>query len=152
MKVLLYQGISVVSKIIKWQTRSQYSHAAVELDDSSVIESWHKGVEHVKDYRTNHTSGTVVDVFGIKAPSENIDLAESIFLKQVGRKYDFQGVFNFVTREDINVDERLFCSESVMTGFNEAGIYLLERIKPNLVSPRDIHISPLLYFIEKRIV
>lgn len=152
MKVLLYQGVSVISKIIRWQTRSQYSHAAVELEDGSVIEAWHRGVEHVKDFRTNHTNGTIVDVFGIKAPPENIKKAELNFKKQVGRKYDFQGVANFLTREDANVDERLFCSESTMTGFNDAGIFLLERIKPNLVSPRDINLSPLLYFIEKRVV
>ena len=144
MKIILYKGISPVSKIIRWHTRSEYSHAAALLDDDTVVEAWRKGVEQVRDYKTNHTPGTIADIYSIEADEVLLKKAEQIFLKQVGRKYDFQGVSNFLTRSDSDVDERLFCSESVITGLNEAGIFLLKRIKPSQTSPRDISISPLL--------
>ena len=35
MKLLAYRGVSWISKAIRWQTRSKYSHIAIELEDGS---------------------------------------------------------------------------------------------------------------------
>lgn len=40
MRIALYQGKSFISRLIRWQTRSRYSHAAFLLDNGNVIEAW----------------------------------------------------------------------------------------------------------------
>lgn len=47
MRIALYQGKSAISRLIRWQTRSQYSHAAFLLDDGSVIEAWQPCVREI---------------------------------------------------------------------------------------------------------
>src|SRR5579871_2617400 len=51
MRIALYQGKSLISLLIRWQTRSQYSHAAFLLDDGSVIEAWQPCVREINPPR-----------------------------------------------------------------------------------------------------
>ena len=50
MRIALYQGKSLISLLIRWQTRSQYSHAAFLLDDGSVIEAWQPCVREITPF------------------------------------------------------------------------------------------------------
>lgn len=152
MKILLYQGVSAVSRLIRLQTRSIYSHAAVELDSGMVIEAWHNGVDLATHYCENHTQGTLVDVFNVAATAKQIEQAACFFFQQLGKKYDFRGVARFLSRRDEPADDRWFCSELVAAGFQQAGIDLLARIPPSHVSPRDLGISPLLALIGQKTV
>jgi len=151
-QILAYKGLSWVSKAIRWQTRSDYSHIAIELDDGSVIEAWHVGgVAHNQSFRTVHTKGTPVDAFAIL---EKIDENEALafLLDQVGKKYDFGSIARFMTRRDEPHDEKWFCSELAMAGVSKGGVDLLKRIPASHVSPGHMVTSPLLGFIETRIV
>src|SRR5579871_6249457 len=51
MRIALYQGKSPISLLIRWQTRSRYSHAAFLLDDGSVIEAWQPCVREINPPR-----------------------------------------------------------------------------------------------------
>jgi len=149
MKILAYQGISPISRAIRWQTRSLYSHIGVELDDGTVVEAWHKGgVQRSRDFAAIHTRGTLVDVFGI-GPDIDSDAAEKWLLEQVGKAYDFRSVFRFLTRRHAPANDRWFCSELAESACLIGGVHLLNGT-PSEHSPRDIVMSPCLYHIERR--
>lgn len=152
-KILLYKGTSPLSKLIRKGTRSDYSHVCVELSDGRVVESWHEGVHACLNYRVNHTAGTIVDTFSVRGLTEKVSSRiEANLLAQEGTAYDFLSVLHFATFSKADDDKRLFCAESVCQALFAEGVYILERIPPSLVSPRDISISPMLQFEETRIV
>lgn len=152
MKILAYRGKSWVSKAIRWQTRSKYSHIAIELDNGSVIEAWHiGGVAHNKNFKVAHTPGTLVDVFGIIGDFDEV--AASVFLlDQVGKKYDFGSIVRFMTRRTEPHDDKWFCSELAMEALHAGGVDILKRIPASHVSPGQLVTSPILAFIETRVV
>jgi uncharacterized protein YycO len=132
MRIALYQGKSWISRAIRWQTRSQYSHAAFLLDDGSVIEAWQPCVRWViPDERAElsalskqHTPGTVVDIFEFVCPltaEENRKL--EYFAKQdVNTPYDYRSIIRFLTRKRSALSKRrLFCSEQVFARCARSG-------------------------------
>lgn len=152
MKILAYKGISWISKAIRWQTRSKYSHIAIEFDDGSVIEAWHiGGVRRNDTFRTVHSPKTEVDVFEIVGRYDEKKVLD--FLKmQIGHKYDFRSIVRFITRKSSSVSPNWFCSELANEAFKEGGLALLARISSSHLSPRDIAISPALRLVETKIV
>lgn len=144
MKVLLFRGKGFLSALVRWQTRSKYSHAAILLDDSSneIIESWPKGGVQ----RTTIKDWKYITTFKI-----NVDLTEeqkqtiiSFLNNQIDKKYDYLGVFRFLSRESVKPNDQWFCSELVFAALQEANINLLERVNGWAVSPAMLGYSPLL--------
>lgn len=153
MRVLLFKGKSVVSRLIQWQTRSPYSHVAVELDDGRIIEAWHiGGVSMYKDraaMAVYHEVGTEIDVYKPWALTAAQALnVERFLVSQVGKKYDFRSVFRFVSRRSAKENDKWFCSELVAEAFKYAGYPLLHGEAANF-SPRDIAMSPNLALVER---
>lgn len=152
MRVAQYQGVSAISKLIRWQTRSLYSHTAFLFDDGSVVEAWaspYPGmVRHVKDLSEQHTPGTVVDIFEFKDPltvEENIAL-EFRARDAVGLHYDYKGIVRFLTRQRSTNSKAVFCSELVYRECHRIGRPLMERTEAWRVPPDWIPRSPLLTF------
>lgn len=147
MRMLAYQGISAISKAIRWQTRSKYSHIGIELDDGSVVEAWHKGgVQHSESFRTLHTPGTKVDVYRVTLPVD-VDSFEKWLLEQVGKQYDFRSVARFLTRREVPLDDKWFCSELYGYGLWKAGGLKILNGNPSEWSPRDVAMSPFHHFV-----
>jgi uncharacterized protein YycO len=143
MQILLYQGRSLVSKAIRKQTDSIYSHAAVRMRDGSIIEAWQGvGVRQMKTVMDGHTPGTPVTVFHIDGEYEE-DAVEAFLLKQVGKKYDYLSVARFITRWERPSNDKWFCSELVVAAFRKGGLDLLNGPAAK-ISPRDVSLSPLL--------
>lgn len=113
MKFACYQGIGKESIAIRWLTRSDYSHVALEMRNGDVIEAWTSGVRLVKSLSQQHTPGTVVDVFSYGEPLSAAQeaKAENFLYDQLGKKYDFIGVLRFITRRPATDEGRWFCSE-----------------------------------------
>ena len=144
MKVLAYQGKSFVSWLIKKQTRSIYSHVAIELDDNrTVIEAWAMGGVCIrKNFSEGHSKGTPVDVFKI---NKSISVTESEqveqFLRdQVGKKYDWKSVFRFLKHTPAVDNDKWFCSELVLTALAR-GAVILQVGRFSEMSPRDVCLS-----------
>jgi len=145
MKVLLYKGTSWISKAIRLQTRSQYSHAAIQLDDGSVIEAWQTGgVRQIPDAMTGHAPDTVIDVFLVNT-EYTPSVVEAFLTSQVGKDYDFTSVMRFVSRRQVRANDKWFCSELVVAAYRYAGVNLLNG-NPSTLSPRDVSLSPLLVY------
>lgn len=149
-RIALFEGVSVVSRLIRWQTRSSYSHVAAIMQDGSVIEAWHKGgVRHVHSLDFLHTPGTLVHIFEVNIPDHfQVDYFDFLML-QVGKKYDFRSVFRFITRKRGMSDGKWFCSELVFEALQYANIVPLRRIQSQDVSPQLLSLSPFLKYKEK---
>lgn len=142
-RILLFKGKGVISRLIRWQTNGQYSHAALQLPDGKIIEAWHKPAEvRVRPPLKDWSNVDAFDVEGMTA--KQWTLAAQWAQMQIGKKYDFSGVFRFVTRWRKEQDDKWFCSELVFAALKYAGVNLLERVQASQVSPTVLSFSPLL--------
>ena len=142
-KILLFRGQGVFSKMIKWQTNGNYSHAAILRPDGRIIEAWHKPAKvRLRGPLQSWKNVEAYDVDGMT--DEQWGKAIAWAEKQIGKKYDFGGVFRFVTRWRKEQDEKWFCSELVFQAVKEAGVDLLSRIQCSQVSPTVLSFSPML--------
>jgi len=149
MHILAYKGTSLTSRLIRWQTRSPYSHVAIEDDNGLVYEAWQGGgVRCLTDYTEGHKKGTVIDVFSITGDYHR-PRVRAFAMAQVGKSYDYKSVFRFVSRRETRRDDHWFCSELVASAFMEGGIVLQNHF-PSRLSPRDICISPHLQYLDTR--
>ena len=141
MQILLYQGRSMISKLIRAQTRSIYSHAAVRLTDGTMVEAWQSvGVRRMRDAFDGHSLGTLIDVHHVDGEYEEAAV-EAFLLAQLGTGYDYKSVARFLSRRDSPADAKWFCSELVMAAFSAGGLELLNG-PPSHISPRDLSLSP----------
>lgn len=149
--ICLHRGTSLVSRLIKWQQRSEYSHLSILYPDGTHYESREfKGVlKHPNFTLTNKSE--VVDQFIFITPlsEEQIEKGRKFLNKQVGKPYDWPMVFGFVSRsshEGPSSAGRYFCSE---LGAHWAAVMgeecrFLHRIDPWAMSPMHVAYSPLI--------
>jgi uncharacterized protein YycO len=147
MRILAYKGKSITSWLIKFQTRSKYSHIAIQLTDGAVIEAWQSGgVRRIANPFIDHKSGTEIDVFDIIVKFDE-QTVEDYLYSAIGQGYDYNSVFRFVTRKNAPTNEEKFCSELAELAMIEGGLSLLNG-NPSHHSPRDTMLSPYLKFRE----
>ncbi len=138
--VLLFRGRGLISWLIRWQTRGNYSHAALLRPDGMIVEAWQgKGVQ-VKAM----TDLAEVDIYSVAMTPEQWGTALDYATSQVGRGYDYWAVIRFIDRRNMPANDKWFCSELVFESLARAGVRLFERIMPWAVSPGLIAISPML--------
>lgn len=158
-QVALFKGRSAISRLIRWQTRSEYSHSALWLPETEeVIEAWHRGGVRRGPIHNVHTPGTVVHIFTVNPieqskppqPSSLIGWDQKVLdfaNDQVGGSYAFRSVFRFMSRRSAEHRPGVwFCSELVSKSFRHGGIHLLGQIPSEHVSPALLSYSPLLKF------
>jgi uncharacterized protein YycO len=154
MRILLTRSPDLISRLIRWQTRGRYSHAAVQLSDNTVIEAWHKGgvVQHnsLKDFIAFHAPTTLIHSFEIRGMQpEQAQRAEGFLRACVGKGYDFRSVFRFMSRAPASVNQRWFCSELAAQALTVAESPLLHA-ESHHISPRDLAMSPYLFPTDTR--
>lgn len=132
----LYRGRSFwPSKLIEFRTWCPWSHVAHISDiDGVCYEAWKHGVRAVASYKMDHDKGTKIDLFQIKDSARRIQVEEDAikFLKtQLGKPYDWPGVFRFVTRgneRDQHNPPSWFCFRLEFIALEISGLRPLERI------------------------
>ena len=148
--IMLLRGTSLLSRLIQWQTRSPYSHAAIVTPSGTVIESVEgKGVREVPiEHAYKHAVYDLFDVSGLSDDqwSDALEWARS----KIGSRYDYRGVLRFVSRRPAELNDKYFCSEFVFAAMLHAGLLLLERIPAHNVSPAILSYSPSLRLIQER--
>lgn len=149
--ICLHRGTALISRLIRWSQRSEYSHASIIMPDGRHFES-REGVGvvcHPQFTLTNRTE--VVDKFVYRKPLTAVEIMRiDCFLSaQVGKPYDWPMVFGFVSRSDTEAESsegKWFCSEVIFSGTAEANPSrrLLDRIEPWAVHPGHISLSTLI--------
>ena len=159
--ILQYIGKSFFpSKFIQWFTWGKYSHSAwsfceieagMLVGDISEYEAWAgKGVVHVPAIGLNHTKGTRIDLYDLKAKLNNKEASEGLtFLtEQIGKGYDYKGILGFILRKkSLHNPYDWFCSELVFAFLLKCGRFLLHGIKPYQVSPQMLPLCPDLVYL-----
>ncbi len=141
---------SLVSKIIRLRTLSQWSHVGI-------LSGYHRGVHLVISARWK---GVVEDILEYDWPKtrqvlrvRGITEAEvrtivGFCKMQLGKRYDFCGLLDFLTFQKHQSDDRWFCSELVYAALRYAGIDIFRGRKDRaFVSPGDIYENPLLEIV-----
>ena len=153
--VLLTHTHDPLSRLIQWQTRGPYGHAALVNHAGDLIEAL-QGAGVIHDSISKYHSSDY-DLFRV-VPMINIDqkyydpLKGWVFAEnQVGKPYDYTMVFRFVTRrqETRETSGKWFCSELVFAALKRAGLPLLARTQPWEVSPAMLARSPFLQKVEE---
>lgn len=145
--VACYKGKSLMSRAIMWLNWSDYSHAALITSRGTVIEAWGEGffkgqVREVPFILSQHKPNTGVDIFEpIGIEEWQCAIVETMARSQVGKPYDWRGVFRFLSRSTPSVDGAWFCSELVAAAFAAAKFPLLNRV-PQKIFPGLIPASP----------
>lgn len=141
-KILLFRGGDCISWLVKAQTRSPYSHAALlAACGCCVIESYpFAGVRMRKLTAQDIARIDAFDVPGIT--QDQWQAARAFAYTQMGRPYDIISVLRFVDKLPASENGKWFCSEIVHESFVQVGHPLLERINSAEVSPAMIAWSP----------
>lgn len=135
-------GRGIISRLIRWQTRSIYSHAALLTPEGHIIESWQGDGVRLRKGLDDWSNVWVFDVPALS--DEQWWQALEWATAQCGKGYDYKSVARFLTRARTSDDNRFFCSELVIAAIAKSGLRLLERIDFAQVSPGHLAISPLL--------
>ncbi len=157
--VLLYRGLSLASRVIRWVTGSPYSHAGLAVwwnGRLMVLEAVGKGVV-VTPLSTN-VRGYHGDVEWFASteeitPDERLRLVEAA-QKELGKEYAtwkavLLGIRRLLgagidRRDTLRRERKLFCSLYVAAVYNAIGRDLTKGISDSFTSPADIARSPLL--------
>ena len=144
--IALYQGTSFISRIIRFVSWSQYSHASwINIDKTTFkptweIEAWTKGgVQKVEKWGSNHTKGTRIDLFDFNAPLPAAEEATLVsFLEaEIGCGYDYRGVVSFVLHFMGESEGKWFCAELISAACHWIKRELL-RVPDFKIDPGDI--------------
>ena len=142
-RVLLFTGGDPIASIVKWQSRSHYSHAALLIPGTNrVIESYpFYGVRErelrVKDWERIHA----YEVPGMTP--RMWDAACAFAENQIGSSYDWRSVLKFVTRTPAKENGKWFCSELVFKALEVSYLRPLQ-MKAEYVNPGHLPASPYL--------
>lgn len=162
-QIAAYRGTSLISRLIRWQTRSVYSHIGILFTEAmtvklangthiipagAVIEAWQGGVRMSRSLSASHEPGTLVDLFEFVTPLDETETmrAARFLCAQLGKPYDYAAIVRFLTRDPENHwnKSKWFCSELAVETFFTVGRNLLERCSAWEIPPRDVPRSPLL--------
>jgi uncharacterized protein YycO len=148
-KVMLFHGKGFVSSMIRWFTRSPYSHAALYFPKSaSICEAWQGDTVRFKPWNYNWTGVELYELNRPLTPEESTAIM-NFCLREKGCRYDYLSVLSFLTRSPRKSDTRWFCSELTYAAFQAAGINLLaDGVNAWEVSPGMLANSPLLKRVE----
>jgi hypothetical protein len=129
------------SALIRWRTDAHISHVEFEREDG-----WTLGARLFGGVALRPPSACRRQYNVIHATFNGILEAYAWTLNnRLGAKYDALGIIGIATARDWHNKAGRFCSETILEGAEQTGIYLLSRIvKMWQISPRDLILSPLI--------
>lgn len=143
--VALFHGVSAISFLIRWETRSKYSHAAFLLPDGKTIIESVEGVGvHARQVEASDAGN--MELFNVQGMTpEQWKAAITFAIEQIGDGYDLLDDLRFITHQQAHANQASwFCSELVYYSLQQGGINMLRDVDAAEVSPELLNQSPLL--------
>lgn len=145
-KILLYRGTGFIDTIIRWQTWGSVAHAALwvpaNVTGNYIIEATASGVI---SRPLDNPFSEPAEVYDVPMMSESGWASAIIYAKkQIGKPYDFRGLFQFVARDGSDNPRAWFCSDLVFECVRQGGVLLVARVPRCKVSPEKLRESGLL--------
>ena len=139
-----YRGRGLLCWFIRWQTRSPYSHVALQFG-SIAYESypWKKPGKPRGLIEFDMTDADyAADAFGIEVPEHVYVSMERWAESHVGDRYDWLAIFRFISRRRYTSNDKWICSEWIFKDFLDHCIRLLNETEEWEVSPGLLVRSP----------
>ena len=144
--IVCFRGEGVTSWLIRWATRSKYSHIGlIHRFGARVycLEAVGKGVRLVLMSHLMRRYEGGIDYFTVDAADEVRNTAIRWAFTQLGKLYDTAGIVRFTwtllsgRARPVREDEQWFCSELVAAAFDKADLPLVTS-DATYTSPSDI--------------
>ena len=143
--LIFYKRANLISYVVAFVTRSPYSHVALAVSETEVIES----NVIVNTWKTNfNTEETVVVKRYENLTSEQQKKIVEYAHSKIGTRYDYFAAVRWFLRivfkrtQKINESEkRLYCSEMIDRAYKQAGIDLVPDRSTGDVTPGDLYNS-----------
>jgi hypothetical protein len=134
MRVYFYKGKKrLFDRLVSWWTKGDFSHVEIEFSDgysysSSVRDG---GVRKKKiDYKPEHWEILVIpNTTGMLVKKDEFHIKEFLEV-QLGKKYDYFGLFGFILPPLDDIPERYFCSELIADALDLPDAW---RYSPNML-------------------
>lgn len=146
-------GVSRMSRMIvrlSFRGGSTVSHI-MEINDNTgeTLEALQfRGVIHGKSYHQFHSLGTRIDIYQpIGITPEQEQMVWEFMLTQVGKGYDWMGIWGILRRRMRENPDKWFCSELVFYAYAKAKYDLLNNIFACQVTPATLITSTRLKYI-----
>lgn len=141
LRVALFSGGDPIAKIVRWQTRSPYSHAALLLACGTRVYESYPG-PGVRIRHLDREDWDNIDLFEVEGLTPDLSRQALAFCeRERGKGYDWRSVLRFVSRTPARENGRWFCSELVYAALAHVNIHLLARIEAHNVSPGMLALS-----------
>jgi len=136
MRIYFYRGKGFWAAMIRWFTRSKYSHVSIAMGDETVyeakpgkgvIKTTLKSIEGISPFVFK--IGTGIDVYAVRTFCD----------AQLGTRYDYWSVLCFILGiKPRRSKTRYFCSEFVADACAAGGQNLQERVESFKLSPDNL--------------
>ena len=139
-----HKGRSFFSRLIKWFTRSEYSHISTWFVQEAVVIESREGKGVIERSSTLFQEAIlkgVISVYKFDITEEQKEQMLREMRATLGKKYDWLHVAKFVTRRRGSSDDRWFCSEHFLHHAQSARVSILN-MDPWLADPGHIVRSP----------
>jgi hypothetical protein len=142
--IILTTTTAVVSKAIRWGTKSDISHAMICVQHGSVIDATSEGVHARNIQRLFFDDKCALHVFRPKAAlgAEQVDQICRFVRERIGSEYSTREAVRAAIGGSDQWTRKQFCSRLVAQAYASAGIKLVG--DPNYCAPADLAKSPLL--------
>jgi len=136
MRIALFRSKSFISRAIRWQTRGDFSHAAIVSDGGTLWEAKEfVGVHRLDHFMDAVDPGETFEMFRVETTPHQTRMMIDWLNAQCGHKYDYRAVLRFLTREPVEEDGDWFCSELAFEAFYQAGVELFRDTRGWQVCP-----------------
>lgn len=124
---------SLVSRVIRFMTLSEFSHVAVQISGDIWEARMSEGVERTTlyEFRERHPVTVTRQVWVDTACATNW------LNRQVRKRYDWGGLFGFIAQRDWQNQQAWFCSELAAGVIAHCG-NSARKLRTDRVTPRDL--------------
>lgn len=140
----------IYDTIIRWFTRSPYTHAEFCWPLENPRPPQYLGAQPSDGVQVrpfDYLGSQPYDTFAVDLTPDQADVLRKVALSQVGKPYDFRAIFGMVFQWLDRKGRRpnaFFCSEQVFYDFAKVGKRLLNVPirQSDRITPRDLGVSP----------
>lgn len=151
--IVFVRGKGIVGSIVKYATKSKYSHVALAVSEKHVVE-----IDWKYDVRIRELEHLNYDIYSLNRDltiEEEISIINFVY-SLLGRKYDFLKIVSLILELTFkargkllfNNKNKLICSDIIDLAFQNIGVDLVPDHKEQDVTPQELCLSRDLIFIE----
>lgn len=155
--IVFFQSNSLISRIISRVTSSPYSHVAVAVSETHIIEA-NRGILS-REIELSELLVPGVKVVLKRPTISEVEVAKVVesARSMIGKDYDMMSIFQWLVIILLNIPRvgffntpnKLYCSELIDIAFSNAGVDLIPNRSTGIVLPSELYNSTVLEDVNK---